>query len=167
MTRVRMLMIILGMLSTVACREDNPYWDSSNWDMEATARHMAVLVDEQNSIIVQVDNGAPLAEPLQARLWALLLDEYDIGFEIWVRLRRTRKLVPVFCETLSEHLATAMSERSSLLDRQGSDVLRILRSSAPNEQAWEELRPRLAGFGAAALLDRCADPKGYRQREWP
>ena len=165
MTRV--LMILLALLTLGACREDNPYWDSSNWDMEATAGRMADLLEEQNRILAQDGKGNQSLDRMHEELWALLLDEYDTGFEIWVRLRRNPKLVPECCETLSRHLGPVMLERAGILGKLENSSVDLLRNSAPSDQAWLEFQPRLAQFGAAALLDRCGHRKGYRQRAWP
>ncbi|MEE2906840.1 MAG: hypothetical protein VX527_03310 [Planctomycetota bacterium] len=162
----RVVLIVVASL-LFGCREDNPYWDSTNWNMTQTVDRLVNLLKAENAILLKAQQAPPMTESLQRELWTLLLDECDIGFEVWVRLRRNRKLVAPLCDAMSSELSPLLARQLVIKPELANQRDTLLRSVAPSEEAWEELRPRLVAFGIAALLDRCNNKSGYRQRAWP
>lgn len=163
---VQMVLIVVASL-LFGCREDNPYWDSTNWNMNQTVDRLANLLRAENAILLQAQQNPPMTAALQREFWTLLLDECDIGFEVWVRLRRNRKLVAPFCNAISSELSPLLASQMIIKSELASQRDALFRSVAPSEEAWKELRSRLEAFGIKGLLDRCSSKSGYRQRAWP
>jgi len=161
------LLLVLLTFGSLGCDEENPYFDSSNWNMNQTVDRLARIVQRENSLILEARDSNDLSETSRRDLWALFMDECDIGFEVWVRLRRNRRLVSPFCEAYSIKVAPLLEQRAEL-QVQGSDVdVFYLKAVAPNPTAGIEFEIRFNAFGARALQERCLDREGYRQRHWP
>ncbi|MDG2422859.1 MAG: hypothetical protein P8M22_02645 [Phycisphaerales bacterium] len=153
--------------SLSGCEDDNPYFDSTNWNMNRTVEQLADILRSENAILLEKSPGSPLSESDRLELWALVLDECEFGFEIWVRLRRNHRLVRPFCETLSMDIVPLLAQRDSIELIKQESMPGLLSLIAPNNESFLEFRGRFNAYSAAALQDRCGSPSGYRQRSWP
>ena len=164
---IRLLLVLLTGAAIMGCEDDNPYWDASNWDMNQTADRLVTLLQAQTSILSQASVETPLPASLQRELWALVLDEYDTAFEVYVRLNRNGHLIAPFCATLSDRVEPAERERQQTLEHLRAQGLDVIRRSAPSLDAWESLEPRLADHSASSLITRCMIDSGFQHRNLP
>ena len=158
----RIFMNTLLLLTLLSCERQDPWHDSDGWNAEATARHLAVLVQAQVDVLEQAIELSELPQDLGQELWALMIDECDTGYELFVRVNRNGGLKEEVCEALSTIVDEVQSRKESLLKRLESDGhASILESTAPSDEAWAVMLPRLNGYSVQALRIRCLHPEGY------
>ena len=135
--------------------------------MEDSVSRLVEIVEKQNTLLEQLHVATPIPPSIAMELWALTIDECDIGFECWARLMRAPGLVPEFCQSLDVYLSPVESKRSRLINRYSEYDVFFLQSIAPGFEALNNMGPRLQTHGARALLERCESSDGYRRKEWP
>ena len=160
------LLITLSFI-TCSCREENPYFDSSNWNMNQSVEQLADILRTENQILFEAQSSSSLPESAKRDLWVLLMDETDIGFEVWVRLKRNSRLVSPFCDVFSKEIVPLLNERSQMHDGGSSIESTLLSDMPPSSSAGQGFQDRFNAYGARALYERCGDPTGYQKRIWP
>jgi len=135
--------------------------------MDESISRLVEIVSDQNALLEQLHAATPIPPSIAMDLWALTVDECDIGFECWARLMRAPRLVPGFCQSLDVQLSSLESTRSILVERYSEHDVFFLQSIAPGFEALNDMGPRLQTHGVKALLQRCASPDGYKRKEWP
>ena len=158
--------IAILVLVLMSCETQDPWHNSDEWNPEETARHLAVLLKAQVDVLEQAVDLDELPETLRQELWALLIDECDTGYEVFVRVNRNRQLKQKVCDALSSIVDGVQTRKEVLLQQlQSRNQSSILESTAPSEEAWEVLNPRINGYSVQALQVRCRHPEGYW--DWP
>jgi hypothetical protein len=96
-----------------------------------------------------------------------MLDEYDTGFEIYVRLNRTPDLIDPFCQILHARLSQLDATRVATLTRLGSRARAVLQLAAPSPDAFRSMEPRIERYSVTAMLKRCGHPNGFDDWSMP
>ena len=158
----RLFMKTLLLLALLSCEQQDPWHDSDGWNAEATASHLAVLVQAQVEVLEQAIDLSELPQDLRQELWALMIDECDTGYEVFVRVNRNGGLKEEVCQALSTIVDEAQSRKEAFLKQLESDGhAAILESTAPSDEAWAVILPRINGYSVQALRIRCLHPEGY------
>ena len=163
MNHISRFVWVFGLLLVLMnCKQQDPWHDSDEWDPETTARHLNVLLKAQVDVLQQAVDLDGLPQNLRQELWAVLVDECDTGYEVFVRVNRNGRLKQQVCDALSSIVGDLQSRKVLLLEQlQAEGQSSILESTAPSHEAWEVLKPRINGYSVQALQIRCRHPEGY------
>lgn len=167
MTLVRFTSGLILLLAACSCREEHPFHDSSEWNLNESVTQLVDILEAQNGFLKQLHAATPIPPSIAMGLWSLSIDEHEIGFECWARLARSPELIPEFCQAMVARASPLEQARNTLISRYSDHPVFFLQSIAPGHEALNSIGPRLQAYGVTALLERCGSPNGYRQRHWP